>query len=84
VRFDGDEPAAVDGPSTEAKAIVAGYWTWACASRGGAIEWLKRAPFGGGTEIEPRPLFEADDFGPELTPELREANERLDQRVAEN
>jgi len=84
VRFDGEEPTVVDGPFTEAKEIVAGYWIWECASRDEAIEWLKRAPFGGGVEIELRPLYEADDFGPELTPELREANERLDKRVAEN
>jgi hypothetical protein len=77
VRFDGGERTVIDGPFTEAKEIVAGYWLWECASRDEAIEWLRRAPFGGGIEIELRPIFEADDFGEQLTPELREANERL-------
>jgi RNA polymerase sigma factor (sigma-70 family) len=85
VRFDGDERTVIDGPFTEAKEIVAGYWVWECGSREEAIEWLKRAPFGGGVEIELRPIFEADDFGEQLTPELREANERLrDVSVAED
>jgi hypothetical protein len=77
VRFDGGERTVIDGPFTEAKEIVAGYWVWECGSREQAIEWLKRAPFGGGVEIELRPIFETEDFGEELTPELREANERL-------
>ena len=77
VRFNGGERTVIDGPFTEAKELVAGYWIWECASRDEAIEWLKRAPFDGGTEIELRPVFEAEDFGEELTPELREANERL-------
>jgi hypothetical protein len=82
VRFDGSERTVVDGPFTEAKEIVAGYWIWECGSREEAIEWLKRAPFGGGVEIELRPIFEADDFGEQLTPELREANERLREQAA--
>jgi hypothetical protein len=77
VRFDGGRKTVIDGPFTESKEIVAGYWIWECSSREEAIEWLKRAPFEGGTEIELRPIFELDDFGDELTPELREANERL-------
>jgi hypothetical protein len=77
VRFSGSERTVVDGPFTEAKEIVAGYWIWECGSRDEAIEWLKRAPFDGGVEIELRPIFETDDFGEELTPELREANARL-------
>jgi hypothetical protein len=77
VRFDGRGRTVIDGPFTEAKELVAGYWVWECASREEAIEWLKRAPFDGGVEIELRPIFEADDFGEQLTPELREANERL-------
>ncbi|MGD1051644.1 MAG: YciI family protein [Solirubrobacteraceae bacterium] len=77
VRFDGSDRTVIDGPFTEAKELVAGYWIWECASRDEAIEWLKRAPFGGGMEIELRQVFEADDFGEQLTPELREANERL-------
>jgi hypothetical protein len=82
VRFTGSERTVIDGPFTEAKEIVAGYWIWECASREEALEWLKRAPFDGGVEIELRPIFEADDFGDELTPELREANERLRERAA--
>jgi hypothetical protein len=77
VRFEGGERTVIDGPFTEAKELVAGYWIWECASREEAIEWLRRAPFGGGIEIELRQIFEAADFGEELTPELREANERL-------
>jgi hypothetical protein len=77
VRFNGQERTVIDGPFTEAKELVAGYWIWECASREEAIEWLKRAPFGGGVEVELRQIFETDDFGEQLTPELREANERL-------
>lgn len=77
VRFEGGERTVIDGPFTEAKEIVAGYWVWECGSREEAIEWLKRAPFDGGVEIELRPIAELDDFDEELTPELREANERL-------
>jgi hypothetical protein len=77
VRFDGRERTVIDGPFTEAKELVAGYWIWECASREEALEWLKRAPFDGGVEVELRQIFDADDFGEQLTPELREANERL-------
>lgn len=77
VRFDGRERTVIDGPFTEAKELIAGYWVWECASREEALEWLKRAPFDGGTEVELRQVFEAADFGEQLTPELREANERL-------
>ena len=73
VRFDGGERTVIDGPFTESKEIVAGYWIWECSSREEAIEWLKRAPFDGGVEIELRQIFEPEDFGAELTPELREA-----------
>jgi hypothetical protein len=82
VRFEGRERTVVDGPFTEAKELVAGYWIWQCASRDEAIEWLKRAPFDDGAEIELRQVFEAEDFGEELTPELREANARLDQQLS--
>ncbi len=77
VRFGGRERTVIDGPFTEAKELVAGYWIWECASREEALEWLKRAPFDGGVEVELRQIFEADEFGEQLTPELREANERL-------
>ena len=82
VRFDGRERTVIDGPFTEAKELVAGYWIWECASREEAIEWLKRAPFDGGVEIELRPIFETDDFAEQLTPELRAANERLREQAA--
>jgi hypothetical protein len=81
VRFEGSKRTVIDGPFTESKELVAGYWIWECASRDEAIEWLKRAPFGGGVEVELRQVFEADDFGEELTPELRETNERLRQQT---
>jgi hypothetical protein len=80
VRFDGRERTVIDGPFTESKELVAGYWVWQCGSRDEAIEWLKRAPFDGGTEIELRQIFETEDFNEQLTPELREANERLEQQ----
>ena len=81
VRFDGGERTVIDGPFTEAKEIVAGYWVWECASRDEAIEWLKRAPFDGGVEIELRQIHEDADFDEQMTPELREANERLREQV---
>lgn len=84
VRFDGDRRTVVDGPFTESKELIAGYWIWECGSRDEAIEWLRRAPFDGGTEVELRQVFEMDDFGERLTPELREANERLAEQEARN
>lgn len=83
VRFSGRERIVIDGPFTEAKELVAGYWIWECASREEALEWLKRAPFDGGVEVELRQIFEAEDFGEQLTPELREANERLREQSGE-
>jgi hypothetical protein len=77
VRFDGDRRTVIDGPFTEAKELVAGYWIWQVRSLDEAIEWLKRAPFGGGAEVEIRPVHELEDFGAELTPELREQDARL-------
>jgi hypothetical protein len=82
VRFESSQRTVIDGPFTESKEIVAGYWIWECGSREEAIEWLKRAPFGGGVEVELRPIFEPADFGAQLTPELREANERLREQTA--
>jgi hypothetical protein len=81
VRFDGRERTVIDGPFTEAKELVAGYWIWECASREEAIEWLKRAPFDGGVEIELRQVFEAEDFAEQLTPELRDSNLRLREQL---
>jgi hypothetical protein len=83
VRFEGSQRTVVDGPFAEAKELVAGYWLWQCQSVEEAVEWLKRAPFEE-SEVEIRPVFEADDFGPELTPELREQERRLGAQIAEN
>jgi hypothetical protein len=77
VRFSGGDPTVIDGPFAETKELVAGFWLWQVKSKDEAIAWLKRAPFGGGAEIEIRQVFEADDFGPALTPELREQESRL-------
>ena len=84
VRFSGSHRTVIDGPFAESKEIVAGYWIWQVQSIAEAVEWLKRAPFDGGVEIELRQIFEADDFGEQLTPELREANQRLREQTAEN
>ena len=81
VRFDGDKRTVIDGPFTESKELIAGYWLWQVRDMDEAIEWIKRAPFGGGTEIEIRPVFEAEDFGEEFTPELREQEERLRSQI---
>src|SRR5213594_3954649 len=77
VRFSGTNRTVIDGPFAETKELIAGYWLWQVNSMEDAVEWLKRAPFDGGTEIEIRPVFEADDFGKEFTPELRAQEERL-------
>src|SRR2546426_8863134 len=77
VRFSGAKRTVIDGPFTEAKEIVAGFWLWQVKSRAEAIEWVKRAPFGDGAEIEIRQVFEMDDFGPALRPEFREQEERV-------
>src|SRR5256712_1688379 len=84
VRFDGSRRTVIDGPFAETKELVAGYWLWQCKSLDEAIEWLKRAPFDGGTEVEIRPVFEAEDFGAEFTPELREQERRLIEQAAQN
>jgi hypothetical protein len=76
VRFSGGKKTVIDGPFTETKELVAGFWLWQVKSKEEAIEWLKRAPFED-TEVEIRQVFEAEDFGAEFTPELREQEERL-------
>ena len=85
VRFNGDSRTVIDGPFAETKELVAGFWLWQVKSKEEAIEWVKRCPnpHAGESEIEIRQVFEAADFGPALTPELREAEERLRARVAE-
>ncbi len=79
VRFKGSERSVVDGPFAETKELIAGFWLWDVRSMDEAIEWAKRCPnpMEGESEIEIRRVFEADDFGENLTPELREAEERL-------
>jgi hypothetical protein len=77
VRFEGDKRTVIDGPFTESKELIAGYWLWQVRDMDEAIEWIKRAPFPDGTEIELRPVFETDDFGDAMTPELRGQEERL-------
>jgi hypothetical protein len=77
VRFSGADRTVVDGPFAETKELIAGFWIWKVKSMDDAVNWLKRAPFDGGTELEIRPIFEAEDFGKELTPELRAQEERL-------
>jgi hypothetical protein len=77
VRFSGNNRSVIDGPFAETKELIAGFWLWQVKSMDEAVEWLKRAPFESGDEVEIRPLFEADDFGKEFTPELREQEERL-------
>ena len=80
VKFSGDKRSVIDGPFAETKELIAGYWLWQCKSKEEAIEWVTRCPNpmpGEESEIEIRQVFEADDFGAEFTPELREQEERL-------
>ena len=86
VRFDGPNRTVIDGPFTEAKELIAGFWLWQVNSKEEAIEWVKRVPnpTGEEAEIEIRQVFEAEDFGPELTPELREQEQRLREQAATN
>jgi hypothetical protein len=81
VRFAGGKKTVIDGPFAETKELVAGFWLWKVDSIDEAVDWLKRSPFQE-TEVEIRPLFEMEDFGAELTPELREQEERLRSQVA--
>ncbi len=81
VRFEGNKRTVIDGPFAETKELIAGFWLWQVRSREEAIEWLKRAPFREG-EVEIRQVFEAEDFGEEFTPELREQEERIRQQTA--
>ncbi len=76
VRFSGRERDVIDGPFANPHELVAGFWLWQVKSLEEAVEWLKQAPFDGGAEVEIRPIFEAEDFGAEYTPELRAQEER--------
>jgi len=84
VRFSGTKRTVIDGPFTETKELVAGFWLWQVKSLDEAIEWVKRCPnpHHGESEIEIRQVFEAEDFGPALTPELRENEARLRAQTA--
>ena len=81
VRFSKGKRTVIDGPFTEAKELIAGFWLWKVNSKEEAIEWLKRAPFDE-TELEIRQVFEAEDFGAEFTPELRDQEERVRAKIA--
>ena len=85
VRFSGDKRTVIDGPFTETKELIAGFWLWQVRSMEEAVEWVRRCPnpHAGESEIEIRQVFEAEDFGEEFTPELREREERLRAQIAE-
>ena len=85
VRFEGNKRTVIDGPFTETKELIGGFWLWQVRSMDEAVEWLKRAPFDGtteGNEVEIRRVFEAEDFGAEFTPELREQEARLREQAS--
>lgn len=84
VRFSGSKRVVTGGPFAETNEVVAGYWLWQCRSMEEAIEWVKRCPNpmpGEESDIEIRPLFEAEDFGTEFTPELRQREERMREQI---
>jgi hypothetical protein len=84
VRFDGAQRTVIDGPFAETKELIAGFWLWQVKSMDEAVEWLKKCPnpHNEPTDVEIRPLFEADDFGAEFTPELREQEQRIREQAA--
>jgi hypothetical protein len=82
IKFSGQQRKVTDGPFAETKELVAGFWIWQVRSMEEAEEWLKRAPFDGGEEVEIRQVFETADFGENMTPELREREERLTKQLA--
>ena len=77
IKFQSGNRVVTDGPFAETRELIAGYWIWKVNSMEEAVEWLKRAPFDGGAEVEIRQVFEAEDFGAEFTPELREQEDRI-------
>jgi len=83
VRFEGDKRTVIDGPFAESKELIAGFWLWQVRSMDEAVEWLKRAPFGGGAEVEIRRVFEAEDFGANATPEIMERDQKLRRQIAQ-
>jgi hypothetical protein len=82
IKYLDGKTTVIDGPFTESKELIAGFWLIQVKSKEEAIEWMKRAPFGGGVELEIRQIFEPEDFGPNLTPELREQEARLRAQIA--
>jgi hypothetical protein len=84
IRFNGDKRTVIDGPFAETKELIAGFWLWQVRSMDEAVEWLKRAPFEDGDEVEIRRVFEAEDFGENLTPELREQERRVGEQAKRN
>src|SRR5437763_16308176 len=84
VKFSGTKRTVVDGPFAETKELIAGFWMFQVRSKAEAIEWVKRCPLSGDTEVEIRQVFEAADFGEALTPELRDAEARMGAQMAEN
>jgi hypothetical protein len=84
IRYEGGKTTVTDGPFTEAKELIAGFWILQAKSKAEAIEWMKKAPFGGGVELQVREVFETEDFGAVLTPELREQERRVRAKMAAN
>lgn len=84
VRFEGKKRTVIDGPFAETKELIAGFWLWQVRSMDEAVEWLKRAPFEEGDEVEIRQVFEAEDFGENFTPELREQEQKIVDIAKEN
>jgi len=85
VRFGGGQGTVIDGPFAETKELIAGFWLWQVRSIAEAVEWIRRSPFmKSDEEIEIRPVFEAEDFGPGLTPELRAQRDSRLERIARN
>jgi hypothetical protein len=82
VKFEGGQRTVIDGPYTEAKELIAGFWLIDVKSKEEAIEWVKRAPFDGGVEIQVRQVFETEDFGEVMTPELKAKDKQLRAQVA--
>jgi hypothetical protein len=82
ITFTAGKPTVTDGPFAETKELVAGFWIWQVRNIEEAVEWLKRSPFGPGAEVEIRPVFEPEDFGPQMTPELKEQEDRLREQIS--
>jgi hypothetical protein len=81
ISFSAGKPTVTDGPFAETKELVGGFWIWKVRNIEEAVEWLKRSPFGPGAEVEIRPIFEAEDFGAHLTPELKEQQDHLREQI---